>query len=128
MEKKVLLIDEDEIYMMPIFDRLKFEKINYDYCNTGYKGLEKFKKEEYKLIILDMRLSLGEELENITNFKPPGLYVLEEIRKINKKIPIICFTIIDDESLAGNIKKLNSIYINKTEEIGFLFETIKKYI
>ncbi|MBE2226597.1 MAG: hypothetical protein IAE93_04620 [Ignavibacteria bacterium] len=132
MPKKILIIDEEKWFFSPIFDRLKYDKLDYEYCETGIKGLTRFKNniDNYSIIILDIKLTLGEQLiEVIRDYLYPGIYVLEELRKIDKKIPIICYTVINNEETREKIGRMNANYIAKQgNSSDSLFKEINKLL
>ena len=86
---KIIMIEDNPAVceMMEMF----FQKEQWDstFIQDGKEGLEKFleNKEQWDLVILDLNLPSMD-----------GMQICREIRKINKKIPIIMLTAKDSES------------------------------
>lgn len=87
MEKKKILIVEDEHKIARFLElELKYEGYEVDIASNGRDGLEKGKKEDIDLIVLDLMLP---ELS--------GIEVCRRIRQVSE-IPIIMLTAKDDVS------------------------------
>lgn len=78
--KKILIIDDDELFSKIIKDSLPKEKYEIIQVNDGEKGLEKMDKEKPDLVILDLLMPKMGGLE--------FLKVLKE-RKEPNEIPIL---------------------------------------
>ena len=76
----ILIIDDDQELCLLIKHSILSEDIDADFCNTGKAGLQKLKKKQYQLVILDVMMP-GMD----------GFETLEEIRKENS-LPILMFT------------------------------------
>lgn len=114
---KVLIIEDEIATAIPVKSALELEGISADIANNGNIGLEMFQKNDYDLILLDLKM--------------PGLSgekVLEEIRKRDPFIDVIIYTNYTDFS---DIKKLTNIgiegYVNKgpNAELTELLDMIK---
>jgi DNA-binding response OmpR family regulator len=114
---KVLIIEDEIATATPVKSALELEGISADIANNGNIGLEMFQKNDYDLILLDLKM--------------PGLSgekVLEEIRKRDPFIDVIIYTNYTDFS---DIKKLTNIgiegYVNKgpNAELTELLDMIK---
>ena len=113
-----VLIVEDEIKTaIPVKEALGLEGITADIATNGEDGLAMFKKGEYDLVLLDLKMpgKSGEE-------------VAREIRKDDPFVDIIIYTNYTD---FADIKKLTNIgidgYINKGPDADLteLIEAIK---
>lgn len=81
MSKKDILIIEDDRSIVRILElELKYEGYSFDSAHDGKEGLEKFNKNEYALILLDLML--------------PEINGMEVCRKIRRTslVPIIMLT------------------------------------
>ncbi len=128
MPKDVLIIDDEEWFFEPILERLDHEGISYDYCRAGNEGLNAFKENDYRAIVLDMKIPLGYEDKSIDKYEAVGIFVLEEIRKINEILPVICFTVLSDEIIKNKVSELGGEYIFKAANEHELINRIKKVI
>ena len=82
MEKsKILLVEDDFNLGIVIQDFLSLEGYSVHLCRDGKEGLQKFNKNEYDVCLLDVMLP-----------EKDGYEIAEDIRKVNKEIPIIFLT------------------------------------
>ena len=129
MSQKLLIIDDERWFFEPLLDRLDYEGIDYEYCFTGFDGLNKLKANDYKAVILDMKLTLGDELLDVSvKYDVPGIYVLEEIRKHSPDLSVICYTVLSDNEVSKKIENLKATYIRKGVNEDELFREIYKHI
>ncbi len=88
-------------------------------ADNGKEGLDKFKEDKFDLIITDLSMPVM-----------TGTEMIEEIRKIDKNIPIIITTAYGSQN--EEVSKLNSIgmsdYVMKPVDVMKLVETIDKVI
>jgi len=134
MDKKILVVDEEKWYMDALFDRIdcEFGKGMYDYAFNGIQALKKIEKNYYNVVILDLLLPLGDGI-NLPSDEPDlvyGIYILRKIRNINNDIPVICYTILDDNNVKASVTDLNATYICKINDDSFelLFNKLKSLI
>lgn len=132
--KRILIADEEKWFLEAITDRLdaEFGANRYDFVRNGYDALQLLEQNQYSMIILDMMMPLGGNLQ-LPKHDPPmmfGVYILQLIRKQNKTIPIICYTILDDNLIKKQIKQSNAIHICKLDDDAYaeLFDYINKYL
>lgn len=78
--KKILIVEDNEKISKFLKMELEHEKYFVDIANDGEKGMEKFKSEEYDLILLDLMLP-----------KLSGEEVCQKIRE-KSEVPIIVLT------------------------------------
>ncbi|MDY4761776.1 response regulator transcription factor [Streptococcus thoraltensis] len=99
---KILVVEDDKTINQVVCEFLKANGYVPDAAFDGAEGLEKWRKQSYDLIILDIMLpSIG------------GIEVLEEIRKTSD-IPIIMLTALDDEyTQLVSFNHLISDYVTK---------------
>lgn len=125
MNKDVLIIDDEPWFFEPFLDRLDFEKISYDYCKNGSEGLKKLQTNIYKLVVLDMKVSLGQEDQEIQGDDPPGLYLLEKIKMDKPYLPVLCYTVLTDGEVVNKIERLGGKHIPKGTGDESLISNIK---
>lgn len=81
MGLKVLVVDDEEDIVEVVQDRLEAYGFTVVTASTGLEALKKLSSEKFDGIFLDVKMpEMG------------GIEVLEEIRKKDKKIPIIIIT------------------------------------
>lgn len=99
-----ILIIEDELNTAnAVKEALALDDISADIALDGKQGLEKFEKESYDLILLDLKM--------------PGLSGEDVLSAIRKKDPFVDVIIYTNYSDFADVKKLANIgidgYINK---------------
>ena len=113
---KILLVDDD-----PDFLEVTGEKIagwGYDVIKTmeGKKAVEAVRNKVSDIVILDYKMP-----------NMDGLVTLQEIRKIDDKIPVIMFTAYPNTGALEFSLKLNvTTFIPKTDVTSLLEAAIKK--
>ncbi|MDX2415383.1 MAG: sigma-54 dependent transcriptional regulator [Bacteroidales bacterium] len=75
---KVLVIDDEKAIRNTLKDVLEYEKHVVDLAEDGIIGLEIFGKEEYEVVLCDIKM------DNMD-----GIEVLEKIQEINADVPVI---------------------------------------
>lgn len=86
MTEKILIVEDDEMVCRGIVDALQLRNWSTDTVATFNQALNKIKKEEYILYILDMKLPDGN-----------GITLCREIRKLTNR-PILFLSAYDSES------------------------------
>ena len=77
----ILLVEDDFNLGFVVQDLLKEEGFRVHLCKDGKEGLMQFNREPYDLILLDVMMP-----------KKDGFSLAEDIRKINREVPIIFLT------------------------------------
>jgi len=114
MKIKVLYVEDNENVRIETLNLLKqlFEFV--EAATNGKEGLEKFKNEKFDMIITDINMPIMN-----------GLEMIKEIKKIDKRVPIIVITAFNDfEYLVESIKIGVYGYILKPIDIDQLLEAI----
>jgi DNA-binding response OmpR family regulator len=78
---KILLVEDDDTLRFIVKDNLVQKNYEVDVAEDGESAIEKFAKNNYNLVLLDIMLP-----------KKDGFKVAEHIRKTNQDIPIIFLT------------------------------------
>ena len=108
MEKRILVIDDDESVRKAFLLALEDTGYQVDTAESGEKGLKMRKKNKYDLFFLDLHM--------------PGLNgveTLRELRKIDKKVPIYVVTA---------FYKMYFEELIKAEKEGISFDVVRKPI
>jgi len=79
--KNILIVDDDEDILSLVSDVVKRWGFNPMVARNGKEGLEKFKEHPVDLVLTDMRMP---EMD--------GMALLEQIRGVDKKAPLIVLT------------------------------------
>ncbi len=78
---KVLVIDDEKAILKAIKDILEYEKYQVDTALDGFEGVEKFKKDNYDIVLCDIKMP-----------KMDGIETLEKIHEIDRDVPVIMIT------------------------------------
>ena len=92
MKVKILLVEDDASLGYIIADQLKLDGYNVTLCIDGAEGFERFNEEKFHLCIFDVMMP-----------KKDGFTLAQDIRKMDKKIPILFLTAKsnDEDKIAG---------------------------
>ena len=113
----ILLVEDERETAKYVKDAFELEDIQVDIAYDGIEGLDKFHKNDYDLILLNLQMP-----------KMTGEELLKELRKENPYIDIIVYT---NFAEFGDIKKLVNMgingYINKgtQAELDELIDTVR---
>jgi DNA-binding response OmpR family regulator len=90
--KNILLVEDDLNFGAVLNDFLKLHSYNVILAKNGIEGLEKFKKNQFGLCILDVMLPFKD-----------GFTLGKEIREIDKDVPLFFLTAktLKDDVLKG---------------------------
>ncbi|RFC54342.1 response regulator transcription factor [Brumimicrobium aurantiacum] len=121
MKPKILLVEDDTNLGFIISDQLKLEGYDVSLASNGMEGFKRFNDEVYDLCILDVMMP-----------KKDGFSLAEDIRKVNKSIPIIFLTaksMTDDKVKGFNVG--GDDYITKpfsTKELNVRVKALLKRV
>jgi CheY-like chemotaxis protein len=115
---KILLTEDKKInqeIILGIFEKSKFQ---IDIANNGQEAIEKFKQEQYSLILMDIEMPIMN-----------GYEATRKIRLLDKQIPIVALT---SNSCKLTIKRTKKVgmneHLSKPIEPKRLYETFFRYI
>ena len=81
MKPKILLVEDDTNLGFIVSDQLKMEGYDVALASNGMEGFKRFNEESFDLCIFDVMMP-----------KKDGFSLAEDVRKINKTIPILFLT------------------------------------
>jgi PAS domain S-box-containing protein len=115
---KILLVEDNEINKEIIIDLLADSGIFIDVALNGLEAIEKFKKNSYELIFMDIQMPILD-----------GYEATKEIRKLNQTIPIVALTAnaMKEDIQKTKIAGMNK-HLNKPIDIEKLFETLLEFL
>lgn len=105
--KLILWIEDDADELEPLIWPLKNAGYTIRIAKDAIDAIREFKSDSFDLIILDILIPTGKK-ENGDKDQLVGESVLEDIRKIDKNIPVIAVTVVSD---AEKLKELNVIRV-----------------
>ncbi|WP_340074642.1 sigma-54 dependent transcriptional regulator [Leptobacterium sp. I13] len=114
---KILLIEDEAAIRRVLVKILSEESEMYevDEAADGVEGIEKIKKEEYDLVLCDIKMP-----------KMDGVEVLENAKKIKPEIPFVMISGHGDLDTAVNTMRLGAFdYISKPPDLNRLLNTVR---
>ncbi len=113
-----ILLIEDEAAIRRVLSKILSEE-NNSYTVTeavdGLEGIELIKKEDYDLVLCDIKMP-----------KMDGVEVLEAIKKIKPEIPVVMISGHGDLDTAVNTMRLGAFdYISKPPDLNRLLNTVR---
>jgi len=116
---KILLVEDDLNLSMVLQDYLEMQEYDVELCHDGEQGYQTFQKYNFDLCIFDIMMP-----------KKDGFTLAENVKKINKEIPIIFLTArsMKEDRIKGFRIGCDD-YITKpfvTEELSFRIKAILK--
>lgn len=115
---RIIIADDHAVVrkgLKQIFDET-LDLVVTDEANSGIELLDKIRKNDYDVVILDISMP-GKD----------GLDTLKELKGIKPDLPVLIFTIYPEEQYAVRVLKAGaSGYINKESEPELLIEAIRK--
>jgi putative two component, sigma54 specific, transcriptional regulator, fis family len=113
-----ILIIEDEAAIRRVLTKILMEEskeYEVEEACDGAEGLEKLRKEDYDLVLCDIKMP-----------KKDGLEVLSEIKKIKAETPFVMISGHGDLETAVNAMKLGAYdYISKPPDLNRLLSTVR---
>ena len=114
---KILVIEDEAAIRRVLVKILSEESDTYtvDEAEDGLSGIEKIKKEDFDLVLCDIKMP-----------KMDGVEVLEAIKKIKPEIPIVMISGHGDLDTAVNTMRLGAFdYISKPPDLNRLLNTVR---
>lgn len=114
---KILVIEDEATIRRVLIKILTEENESYqvDEAEDGLAGIEKIKKEDYDLVLCDIKMP-----------KMDGVEVLEAAKKIKPETPIVMISGHGDLDTAVNTMRLGAFdYISKPPDLNRLLNTVR---
>ncbi|MEW5946436.1 MAG: response regulator [bacterium] len=118
MNKKILIIDDEEIILTNLTQALQENGFSVDPALSGEEALRKMKDTSYDLVITDLKL--GEK---------SGLDVLDELRRENPDTPGVMMTAYGSPEVAAEVDKIGGVeYIEKPFELEEMADIVHRLL
>jgi CheY-like chemotaxis protein len=111
---KILIADDEPWFVQPLKDALEFEGYEVENVRTGSETLAKIRSENERpdVLILDIMMDPGEMQGPHQGGTRTGIVVLGKIRQelglSATTFPVICLTVVDDNSVRKNVRQLDA--------------------
>ncbi|MCK4689677.1 MAG: response regulator [Candidatus Marinimicrobia bacterium] len=113
-EYKILIVDDEPSVCNFLSDYLKYKGYNSKIALSGKEALAALNTEHFDLVLLDLIMP-----------KMNGLEVLERIKKIDLRVPIIILTSVKDKNITESSLEMGAVdFISKPIDIERLEESI----
>ena len=115
--QKILIIEDEAAIRRVLVKILSEESDTYQVqeAEDGLVGIEKIKKEDYDLVLCDIKMP-----------KMDGVEVLEAVKKIKPEIPMVMISGHGDLDTAVNTMRLGAFdYISKPPDLNRLLNTVR---
>ena len=117
-DKKILVAEDNKVNQMVLSMLLEASSLNLDFANDGMVAVEKFRKNHYDIILMDI------QMPNMNGYE-----ATQKIREYNKGIPIIALSA---NVLQEDIKKAKESgvndYLSKPIDLDKLYEVLIRYL
>ena len=114
---KILVIEDEAAIRRVLIKIISEESDSYvvEEAENGLEGIEKFKDNDYDLVLCDIKMP-----------KMDGVEVLEKAKKINPEIPFVMISGHGDLDTAVNTMRLGAYdYISKPPDLNRLLNTVR---
>ncbi|WP_282044323.1 sigma-54-dependent transcriptional regulator [Winogradskyella flava] len=114
---KILIIEDEAVIRRVLVKILSEESDAYqvEEAEDGLAGIEKIKKDDYDLVLCDIKMP-----------KMDGVEVLEAVKKIKPEIPMVMISGHGDLDTAVNTMRLGAFdYISKPPDLNRLLNTVR---
>ncbi len=114
---KILIIEDEAAIRRVLVKILSEENDTYhvEEAGDGLEGIEKIKKDDYDLVLCDIKMP-----------KMDGVEVLEAVKKMKPEIPIVMISGHGDLDTAVNTMRLGAFdYISKPPDLNRLLNTVR---
>lgn len=118
-KKKILVIEDDDSIRLLYQDLLKDEGYEVECASGGVEGLEKARKADYQLIVLDVMMP-----------EYDGLQVLANLKKEGNKAKIALFTNLYSQEVYDEAKKIgfDDFVVKSDTNPGEMLEKVRNLI
>lgn len=121
LDLNILLVEDNEYNQILAKTRLNVWKCNVDIAPNGLEAIEKLRKNDYHLILMDIQMPIMNGYEATKRIRT-------EFSGYKKEIPIIALTAHASNSDAKRTKEIGfNDYLFKPYNLKLLYQTLEKY-
>jgi len=130
MNKKLLFVDDETWYIRPIIERLEYMKFDVTHCTSIGEAINEISNKDFDLAIVDLLVPFGsiqdKEKFNLKS-EIPGIELIKLIKK-ESSLPLICYSVFDNNDIKQEISKLDCKLISKASKSDSLYDEIEKLL
>ncbi len=118
-QKRILIVEDDFFIMKISRDKLKSEGIVFDEAEDGEDALRLIKSNHYDLILLDIVMP-----------KKNGIEVMQAIKKLGIKVPVVIFSNMAQADIKKDLVGLEykGYFLKAGHTIDEMIELVKSYL
>jgi DNA-binding NarL/FixJ family response regulator len=115
IKKRVLLIDDEPMFLEPLSDALKSKDITVIIAKNASAGLYVLEKNIIDLVTIDIMIDPGPGLKGKVEAHRAGIYLCEYISKHYRNVYAYCLSVVSDEDTIKYIQSLGINFLRKGE-------------
>jgi DNA-binding response OmpR family regulator len=118
MAQRLLYVDDEESLRMLVQSHLSLEGFDVQTASSGHKAVAVLQKQQFDLILLDLRMPDGDGFEVLRFLTDRGIHT-----------PVIVLTGVDDVSIASECVKLGAAdYLTKPYNFHELIDSVERVL
>jgi len=128
--KKILYIDDELWLMEGVIVSLR-EEYNVTAVRTVDQALDLLESPDsnFNLVVLDIRMPQGDRIHDPNRGRTMGLSLAQKLKEKGNKIPIVVYTVVQDEEIHQSLRELGvKSILMKTEPPSKLKREIKRWL
>lgn len=114
-QKTVLLVDDEQGFLEALADALEHAGHRVLKAVTAESALQILQKERVQLVTVDIMLSPGASLENVTSSRDAGIWLCEKITAQYPSIDVFCLSVVNDQKIIRKIESFGVRFLRKGE-------------
>jgi DNA-binding response OmpR family regulator len=118
MAQRLLYVDDEESLRTLVQSHLSLEGFDVETAANGHQAMTVLQKQEFDLVLLDLRMPDGD-----------GFEVLRFLNERGSQVPVIVLTGVDDVSIASECVKLGAAdYLTKPYNFHELIDSVERVL
>jgi DNA-binding response OmpR family regulator len=118
MAQRLLYVDDEESLRTLVQSHLSLEGFDVETAANGHQAMAVLQKQEFDLVLLDLRMPDGD-----------GFEVLRFLNGRGSQVPVIVLTGVDDVSIASECVKLGAAdYLTKPYNFHELIDSVERVL
>lgn len=127
-KRKILYVEDEQFLMGGLIDLLSLSYTVITARNAD-QAIDLLEREAgLELILLDVMLPEGQKIRDPNRGRTAGLELVKKAKEKGISLPIICYTVVMDEKVLGELNELGATIISKAMSSSHLLSVIKDVI
>lgn len=111
---KILFADDELHYIEALFEIARAEGYDVVTCRQASEAVALVKMGDIDCVVLDIMMDPGEDLAGTSPHKA-GLAAVDRILQMKTPPPVICLSVISDQTIIDQLKRKGVLYLRKAE-------------